>query len=271
MHVFPFRANFQSRWNSGGSAASPAAAFLASWEEESVRAAAATDFSGVVATAFVERPGALATGAFGCTTIVQADNGGLAGAATGFLDASNFKCMGKLSGKATIVLGDNGGRAVAATDLHDATNSKGAFREIEVEGILPAEGHGEATSVRGDSGSTAFSLPMDSLIRGSPSDSLHYHPIHACARSCLASDFVGLGLGAGVGVCAGVSCVVSLGVVDDEDDACMDGLVTDAIHSASNSVNQGFSEYHDDSCTRLNALLNSRMRHAHVGRGKQSC
>ena len=37
-----------------------------------------------------------------------------------------------------------------------------AFREIEVEEVLLAKGHGEATSVQGDTGSIAFSLPMDS-------------------------------------------------------------------------------------------------------------
>ena len=68
-------------------------------------------------------------------------------------------------------------------------------------------------------------------------------------------------LGPGL-VCAGVPCVVSSGVVGDEDDACMD---------ASNLVTHGFSEYHDDSCTRLNALLDSRVGRGHDGRGAQSC
>ena len=136
--------------------------------------------------------------------------------------------------------------------------------------FLLAKGHGEATSVQWDTGSIAFSLPLDSLIRGSSCDSLHCHPIHACAHSCLASEFVGPVVGAGGGVCAGVPRVVSSGVVDVED-ACMDGTATDVIHSASNSVIQGFSEYHDDSCTRLNALLNSRVGRGHDGRGKQSC
>ena len=89
---FPFNAKFQSRWNSGGSAASAAAAFLESWEEE---AAAAMDFVRVVLTAFVGMPGALATGAFGGTTIVQGDNGGRAGAATDLLDVTYFQGMGK--------------------------------------------------------------------------------------------------------------------------------------------------------------------------------
>ena len=35
-----------------------------------------------------------------------------------------------------------------------------------------------------------------------------------------------------------VSCVLSSGAVDDVDDAFMDGLVTDIIHSESNSVIQ---------------------------------
>ena len=83
-----------------------------------------------------------------------------------------------------------------------------------------------ATSVQGDSGSIAFSFPLDSLIRGSSFNSLYHHPIHPLAHSCLASEFVGPLVGAGVGVCAGVRRVVSSGV-DDEDDACMDGVVTD--------------------------------------------
>ena len=87
---------------------------------------------------------------------------------------------------------------------------------------MSAEGHGEAASVWEDTGSTSFSLPSDSFIRGSRSNSLH-HPIHARAHSRLASDCVGSGVG--VGVCAGVSCVVSSGAVDDVDDAA-----TDIIH-----------------------------------------
>ena len=59
-------------------------------------------------------------------------------------------------------------------------------------------------------------------------------------------------------------CVVSAGVVDDVDDACMDGSVSDVIHTGSNSVIQGFSEYHDCSCARLNALQNSRMERGHL-------
>ena len=62
------------------------------------------------------------------------------------------------------------------------------------------------------------------------------------------------------GGCAGVRRVVSSGVVDNEDD--------DVIHSASDSIIQGFSEYHDDSCARLNALLNSRVERGHDGRGE---
>ena len=40
------------------------------------------------------------------------------------------------------------------------------------------------------------------------------------------------------------------------------------IHSASYSVIQGFSEYHDDSCARLNALLNIRVGRGHDGRAE---
>ena len=132
---------------------------------------------------------------------------------------------------------------------------------------MHAEGHGVAASVQEDTGSTSFSLPCDSSIRGSPLNSLH-HPIHACAHSRLDSFGVGSGVGVGVGVCAGVSCVVPSGAVDDVDDACMDGSVTDVIHTVSNSVIQGFSEYHDGSCACLNALPNSRVERGHHVRGE---
>ena len=67
-----------------------------------------------------------------------------------------------------------------------------------------------------------------------------------------------------VGVCAGGRRVVSSFVVDDVDDACMDGSVPDVIRPGSNSVIQSFSEYR----ARLNALQNSRLergRHVHGG------
>ena len=142
--------------------------------------------------------------------------------------------------------------------MQGATNSKGiaehadarAFRDIEVEEVLLAEGHGEATSVQGDTGSIAF------VIHRTTIPSMHVRilvlPVNLLVR--------GLGL-------VQVFLVVSSGVVDDEDDACTDGTVTDIIHSASNSVIQGLSEYHDDSCTRRNALLYSRMGRGHGGRG----
>ena len=44
---------------------------------------------------------------------------------------------------------------------------------------------------------TAFSLPFDSLIRGSDPNSLH-HPIQACAHSRLDSCGVGSGVGFGM-------------------------------------------------------------------------
>ena len=47
----------------------------------------------------------------------------------------------------------------------------------------------------------------------------------------------------------------------------MDGSVHDVIRPGSNSVIQDFSEYHDSSCARLNALQNSRMERGHHVRG----
>ena len=46
----------------------------------------------------------------------------------------------------------------------------------------------------------------------------------------------GSGVGFGDGARAGVSCVVPSVAVDDVDDACMDGSVSDVIHTGSNSV-----------------------------------
>ena len=84
---------------------------------------------------------------------------------------------------------------------------------------------------------------------------------------------MGPGVGAGVRAGAVVSCVVSSGVVDDVDDACMDGSALDVIRPGSNSVIQNFSEYHDSSCARLNALQNSHLecgRHVHGGMKRSS-
>ena len=132
---------------------------------------------------------------------------------------------------------------VAATDLKDATNSQGmgnnTLTSAFSDEVSNAKGHGEATSVQGSTGSTAFSLMHHSLIRGCRPDSLH-HPIHACAHSRLDLCGVGSGVGVGFGACAGVSCGVSSGVVDDVDDAWM----VDEICVVSNSVIQTFTEYH---------------------------
>ena len=66
---------------------------------------------------------------------------------------------------------------------------------------------GSAAIVQGDTGSTAFSVLHDSLIRDCRPNSLH-HPIHACAHSRLDSCGVGSGVGAGaVGLCVVSSCV----------------------------------------------------------------
>ena len=78
----------------------------------------------------------------------------------------------------------------------------------------------------------------------------------------------GVGVGAGVGAGAVVSCVVSSGVVDDVDNACMDGSAPDVILPGSYSVIQSFSEYRDGSCARLNALQSGR--HVHGGMKRSS-
>ena len=169
----------------------------------------------------------------------------MTGTATDLLDASNSKCMEELS-------------AAAATELHGAANSMGAFNLIDVKGIVPAEGHGKAAL-----------LSVYSVIHSFVALVLIHCtiPIHACAHPRLDNCGVGSGVGVGVGGRAGVSCVVPSGAVDDVDDACMDGFVYDVIHTGSNSVIQGFSEYHDSSCARMNALQNSRVERGHHVRG----
>ena len=185
-------------------------------------------------------------------SIVLGNNGGNAFAATDFQDAPNSQGIGDI--RATIVLGDNDRSVFAATVFQDAPNSQGigdntlacAFRELDFEG------HGEATSVQGDTGNTAFSNLHHSKIRGCKHNSSH-HPIHACAHSRLDLSGVGSGVGVGLGVCARVSCCVLPGVADDL------GPALDGIRVVPNSFIQSFTEYHDNSFARLTALQNSRV------------
>ena len=176
-------------------------------------------------------------------------------AATDLLDAQNSECIEELSGPATIVLGDNSGCAAVESDLHGTFNSRSVFSSNVSGSIVHVEDHGGAASVQGDTGSVASSLPFDSPIRGSDSNSSH-HPIHACAHSRL--DLCGVGVG--LGSCSGALCGVFPCVVDDVDDACMDGPALDGIHVASNSIIQSFTEDHANSCVRLTALQNSLLR-----------
>ena len=197
-----FLFDFKSRSSKGGggSGALPAAAtFVGSKKERSVHAAAATAESRVAATAYSGTPGALAASAVGGTAIVSVSNGSLAGAATNLLDALNSECIEELSGPATIVLGDNGGCAAVESNLHGTFNSRCVFSSIVSGSVVHVEDHGGAASVQGDTGSVAFSLPFDSPIRGSDSDSFH-HPIHACAHSRLEKCGVGVGVGVGLGL-----------------------------------------------------------------------
>ena len=145
-----------------------------------------------------------------------------AGAAADLLDATFFQGMGK--------------PAAAATDLLDAPNSECMKKFF-----------GSPAIVLGDTGGVSNSICMRTLTAV------------ACAHSRLEKCGVGSCVGVGVGACAGVSCVVSSCVVDDVDDACKDGSVLDVIRAGSISVIQSFSEYHDSSCARLNALQNSHL------------
>ena len=118
------------------------------------------------------------------------------------------------------------------------------------------EGHGQAASVLGDTGS-AFS-GTDCLIRDSCSNS--FHPIHACAHSCL--DRCGEGVGVcGVGVACPLSSLFVSCVDDDEDVASMGG---------SNSLIQG-SGCHATACACSDALHNSRQVRGHCLRGGTKC
>ena len=256
-----------------------ATAFVGSKKERSVHAVAATAEFRVAATAYSGMPGALKASASGSTAIVSGteeltgapaivpgDAGKLVDVADDMLDAPNSKCTGEPFGPATIVLVDNGGCAAAEFDLHGTLNSRGVFSSIKIGSIVHAEDHTEVLPV---SKGTLVAL-LDSSIRGSDSDSSH-HPIHACAHSrldsCGVGSGVGFGVGFGVGAGAVVSCVVSSGAVDDVDDACMDGSVSDVIHTVSGFGNSGLPEYHDSSCARLNALPNSRVERGHHVRG----
>ena len=49
----------------------------------------------------------------------------------------------------------------------------------------------------------------------------------------------------------------------------MDGTTLDGIYPATNSTVRSFTEYHDDSCARLNASINSRVVHQIRGAAKR--
>ena len=141
--------------------------------------------------------------------------------------------------------------------LHDSSNSLGMDADAFLAGAFRLhdfEGHSHAAGVLGDTGS-AFSTIC--LIRDSCNNS--FHPIHACAHSCL--DRCGVGVwGRGVGVACPLSCL-SVGVDDDEDVASMGG---------SNSLIQ-CSVCHANACAGSDALHNSRQVRGHCHRGGTKC
>ena len=157
-------------------------------------------------------------------------------------------------------------RASAATEgnfffnaLHGTLNSPGLGADAATAGAFRLHdfvGHGRAASVLGDTGS-AFSC-SDRLIRDSCSNS--FHPIHACAHSCLDRCRERVGV-CGVGVACPLSFLCVSRVDDDEDDACMDG---------SNSLIQG-SGYHATACEGSDALHNSRQVRGHCLRRGTKC
>ena len=142
----------------------------------------------------------------------------------------------------------------AFPDLHGETNLSGVFR------LHDFGGHGGAASVRGDTGSIAFSCG-DLVIHDSLAYSLH-HPIHACAHSCLDGCGEVSGVCDGGIACAPLSSLLRVpGVDDDEDDACMDG---------NNSLIQG-SGCHATACACLDVLQNSRQVRGHCLQGGTKC
>ena len=78
------------------------------------------------------------------------------------LDAPNSDCMKEFFGSAAIVLVDNGG--VSNSMCLGTLSSVAAANSIDFKGIESAEGRGNAASVQGDTGSTAFSVLHDFVI-----------------------------------------------------------------------------------------------------------
>ena len=156
---------------------------------------------------------------------------------------------------------EGAGVAVAAIAMGDNGSTAVAFSGIESEDAPNSEVHGQTATVLG-AVEVLHALSVTARIcsiRGSFHNSLHHHTIHVHAPSRLASVPVGLGVGVGTGVRAGVGCVGSLEGDDERMDACMEGTTPDGIHAVTNSTIRSFTEYHDDSCARLNASINSRV------------
>ena len=154
-------------------------------------------------------------------------------AATSLLDAP---------GSAAIVLGDNGG--VLNSSCMTTLSAAGAANSFDFKGEESAKSHGDNYQCPGmTSGSIAFSSMH--VLFNSGWNSCH-HPIHACAHSRL--DLCGVVFS----LVLWMMWMMPAWMVHALDD----------IRVVSNSLIQSFTEYHDDSCARLNALQNSR-----VGRG----
>ena len=162
-----------------------AAAAYVGLEEHALAAGAETDLlvvkAAVEVNALHAAPNLDGTGnVSGLHTIVLEDNGASGAsstAATDVLAASNSDGMEEV----TIALGDNGVSGVATTGLLAAPNTEG-LGDFELHDgtirLLDFGGHGGAASVRGDTGSIAFSICGDLVIRDSLDNSLH-HPIRA--------------------------------------------------------------------------------------------
>ena len=223
--IFLWNLNLWSRDGAGRAAAGPAAAFVEPEDQIGMHAAAALVDSGELGGA--ETADSYFLNFLHDAAIFHGDPGRAAATEGEYLfyashGALNSQGLGADAFPAGIFW------ASAATEgefllnaLHGTLNSQGlgadavpavAFR------LHDLEGHGQAASVLGDTGS-AFSS-YDCLIRDSCSNS--FHPIHACAHSCL--DRCGEGVGVcGVGVACPLSSLSVFPVDDDEDDASMGG------------------------------------------------
>ena len=128
--------------------------------EEFFRVGAATDLHDEMVT-----DGVFCLNAFGGHLSSGMETGfGAGAAATDLLDATLFQDLGKPAaatdlldalGSTAIVLGDNG---LFYSSCMGTISAVAAANSFDFEGVEFAKGHGNATSVQGDTGGNAFQL-----------------------------------------------------------------------------------------------------------------